>query len=87
MELKSDHSATSITNYQAIFTPCYHNDMFRIVIRSYDREGLGYFLLVDPDNFATSIVLKGDIQHRKQNVGQMKLATIRSRLSKRRLTG
>jgi len=43
--------------------------MFRIVIRSYDREGLGYFLLVDPDNFATSIVLKGDIQHRKQNVG------------------
>ncbi|MCR9191302.1 MAG: hypothetical protein NXI01_01400 [Gammaproteobacteria bacterium] len=69
MNLKSDHKATSITNYQAIFTPCYHQDAFRIAIRSYDREGLGYFLLVDPDNFETSIVLKGDIQHRKQNVG------------------
>ena len=69
MHLKSDHKATSISNYQAIFTPCYHQDAFRIAIRSYDQEGSGYFLLVDPDNFATSIVLKGDIQHRKQTVG------------------
>lgn len=68
MKLKSDNRASTITNYQPLFTPCYHNDELHIAIRSFDRnDGLGYFLLVHPDTMETSIVLKGDIKHRKVN--------------------
>lgn len=68
MNLKSDNRASTITNYQALFTPCYYNGEFHIVIRSFDRaDGCGYFLLVHPDTLVTSIVLKGDIEHRKIN--------------------
>ena len=66
MKLKSDNRTSSITNYQPLFTPCYYNNELYIIIRSFERnDGLGYFLLVHPDTLVTSIVLKGDIQHRK----------------------
>lgn len=68
MKLKSDNQASTITNYQPLFTPCYYNDELHIAIRSFDRnDGLGYFLLVNPDTLVTSVVLKGDIKHRKVN--------------------
>lgn len=74
MNLKSDNRASTITNYQPLFTPCYHNGEFHIAIRSFDRtDGLGYFLLVHPDTLVTSIVLKGAIEHRKvtTNLGEI----------------
>jgi len=68
LSLESDNRATSITNYQPLFTPCYHNNELHIAIRSYDQGGLGYYLLVNPNTLITHIVLKGDIQHRKQTI-------------------
>lgn len=68
MQLKSENRATNITDYQPIFTPCYYQDVLHIAIRSYSHDGLGYFLLVNPGTLTTSIVLKGEIQHRKTTI-------------------
>lgn len=65
LSIEADNRATSIKNYQYLFTPCYYKDELHIVIRSYDRYGLSYHVLVNPNTLTTSIVLKGDIQHRK----------------------
>ncbi|HGK7610915.1 TPA: hypothetical protein ACJ6J3_09630 [Legionella pneumophila] len=65
LSLQSDNEASSITNYQPLFTPCYYNGELHVAIRSYDCDGLSYYLLVNPNTLTTQIVLKGDIQHRK----------------------
>src|SRR5579871_5499565 len=55
-----------ITDYKQIFVPSYNKDgSLRIAIRMYYRNSIPYYLVVNPETFATETVPVKDVKPRK----------------------